>query len=199
MRTTRSVVLGRRCTVGPMDWTYWYLFPVAIAIAFVANGAGIGGATFFSPLFILVLGLEPQVAIGAALITEVFGFASGVTAHMRARTIDWTIARALIVFSVHAAVIGELLAGVISADLLKLLLGLGLLAIAFAFIRHHDVAAQVSPSPVARASSSPAFTGRLSPGMARPWTMSSVATTKVAGERALVGSRLGSSPRVSES
>lgn len=121
-----------------MDWTYWYLFPIAIAIAFIANGAGIGGATFFSPLFILVLGLEPQVAIGAALITEVFGFASGVTAHMRARTIDWTIARAFALFSVPAAVVGALLAGIIPADLLKLLLGLGLLAIAFAFIRHHD-------------------------------------------------------------
>lgn len=121
-----------------MDWTYWYLFPVAIAIAFVANGAGIGGATFFSPLFVLVLGLEPKVAIGAALITEVFGFASGVSAHARAGTIDWTIARTLALFSVPAAVVGALLAGAMPADLLKLLLGFGLLAIAFAFIRHHD-------------------------------------------------------------
>ena len=125
-----------------VDLSYWYLFPVAILIAFIANGAGIGGATFFSPLFILVLGLEPQVAIGAALITEVFGFASGVTAHMRARTIDWSIARALAVFSVPAAIVGALLAGVLPADLLKLLLGFGLLAVAFAFIRHHDVEEQ---------------------------------------------------------
>ena len=120
-----------------MDLTYWYLFPIAIGIAFLANGAGIGGATFFSPLFILFLGLEPKVAIGAALVTEVFGFASGVTAHMRARTIDWKIARSLAVAAVPAAVIGALLAGVIPADLLKLLLGVGLLAIALAFIRHH--------------------------------------------------------------
>ncbi len=121
-----------------MELTYWYLFPVAIGISFVAIGAGIGGATFFAPLFILVLGLEPQVAIGAALITEVFGFASGVSAHARAGTIDWTMARMLAVFSVPAAVVGALLAGVIPADLLKVLLGLALLAIAFAFLRHHD-------------------------------------------------------------
>lgn len=50
-----------------MEFTYWYLFPIAIVIAAVANGAGIGGATFFSPLFILALHLEPRVAIGAAL------------------------------------------------------------------------------------------------------------------------------------
>jgi uncharacterized membrane protein YfcA len=122
-----------------VDLTYWYLFPIAIVIAFLANGAGIGGATFFTPLFILVLGLEPQVAVGVALITEVFGFASGVSAHARARTIDWKVARMLAVVSVPAAVVGSLVAGFISPDVLKVLLGLGLLVIAVAFIRHSDV------------------------------------------------------------
>ena len=122
-----------------MDLTYWYLFPIAIGIAFLANGAGIGGATFFTPLFILVLGLEPQVAVGVALITEVFGFASGVSAHARARTIDWKVARMLAVVSVPAAIVGSLVAGYLPADLLKLLLGIGLLAIAAVFIRHHTV------------------------------------------------------------
>ena len=41
-----------------MELTYWYLFPTAIIIATVANGAGIGGATFFSPLFVIALGLD---------------------------------------------------------------------------------------------------------------------------------------------
>jgi uncharacterized membrane protein YfcA len=122
-----------------VDLTYWYLFPIAIAIAFLANGAGIGGATFFTPLFILVLGLEPQVAVGVALITEVFGFASGVSAHARARTIDWKVARMLAVVSVPTAIVGSLVAGFISPDVLKVILGLGLLAVAVAFIRHSDV------------------------------------------------------------
>jgi uncharacterized membrane protein YfcA len=42
-----------------MEFTYWFLLPIAVVIAAIANGAGIGGATFFSPLFILALGLEP--------------------------------------------------------------------------------------------------------------------------------------------
>ncbi len=61
-----------------MSLNYWFMFPIAVVVAAVANGAGIGGATFFSPLFILALGLEPEVAIGTALITEIFGFTSGV-------------------------------------------------------------------------------------------------------------------------
>lgn len=125
-----------------MDLTYWYLFPVSIVIAGVANGAGIGGATFFSPLFILALGLEPQVAIGVALITEVFGFASGVSAHARARTIDWKVARMLAAVSVPAAIVGSLVAGAVSPDVLKVVLGLGLFLIAVAFLRHRDAKAE---------------------------------------------------------
>ena len=94
-----------------MDATYWFLFPTAIVIAAVANGAGVGGATFFSPLFVVVLGLEANVAIGAALITEVFGFSSGVAAHARARAIDWRMARSLVVASVPVAIASSLVAG----------------------------------------------------------------------------------------
>ncbi|MDH3398735.1 MAG: sulfite exporter TauE/SafE family protein, partial [Acidimicrobiia bacterium] len=64
-------------------------------MATIANGAGIGGAYLSFSTFRHGLGLRPQIAIGAALITEVFGFASGVTAHYRARTIDWKVARML--------------------------------------------------------------------------------------------------------
>ncbi len=119
-----------------MELTYWYMFPIAIAVATLANSAGIGGATFFSPLMLIVLGLPPKVAIGTALVTEVFGFASGVTAHARARTIDWLVARRLIVVAVPAGIIGSLIGGSIPETVLKTVLGLGLLAIAAAFIRH---------------------------------------------------------------
>jgi len=121
-----------------VEVTYWFLFPISIVIAWLANGAGIGGATFFSPLFILALGLEPNVAIGAALVTEVFGFASGVTAHARARTIDWKVAQLLAAVAVPAAIVGSITAGLIDANVLKAVLGFGLLVIAVAFIRHRD-------------------------------------------------------------
>ncbi len=61
-----------------MSFEYWFMFPVAILVATVAMASGVGGATFFAPIFILALRLSPEVAIGTGLITEVFGFASGV-------------------------------------------------------------------------------------------------------------------------
>lgn len=121
-----------------MELTYWYLFPIAILIATLASSAGIGGATFFSPFLLIVLGLPPEVAIGTALATEVFGFTSGVFAHARAHTIDWLVARRLATVAVPAGVVGSLLSGAVPATLLKTVLGLGLLTIAVVFIRHDD-------------------------------------------------------------
>jgi uncharacterized membrane protein YfcA len=60
-----------------MTLQYWYVFPISILFATTAMASGVEGATFFSPLFILALKLSPEVAIGTALTTEVFGFASG--------------------------------------------------------------------------------------------------------------------------
>jgi uncharacterized membrane protein YfcA len=121
-----------------VDLSFWWLFPVAIAIAAVANGAGIGGATFFSPLFVIVLGIEPATAVGIALGTEVFGFTSGVIAHARAGAIDWKMVRLLATVSIPAAIAGSIVAGVAPESLLKGLLAAGLFGIALVFIRHHD-------------------------------------------------------------
>ncbi len=60
-----------------MTLEYWYLFPISVLIATIATATGIGGAVFFSPLFMPALRLEPSVTVGTALITELFGFSSG--------------------------------------------------------------------------------------------------------------------------
>ena len=60
-----------------MTLEYWFMFPISILIATTAMASGVEGATFFTPLFILALRRSPKIAIGTGLITEVFGFASG--------------------------------------------------------------------------------------------------------------------------
>jgi len=57
-----------------MSLEYWYLLLILIAIATTAMASGVGGVTFFSPLFTLALRLPPKVALGTALITEVLDF-----------------------------------------------------------------------------------------------------------------------------
>ena len=80
-----------------MDFTlYWFMFPVSILIATTAMASGIGGAAYFTPLFLVVfplLGPEyvmtPVAAVGTALFIETFGFSSGFVGYYRKRLIDF--------------------------------------------------------------------------------------------------------------
>ncbi len=110
---------------------FWYLLPIATCIATIAMASGVGGAIFFSPLFILVLGLDAQVAIGTALLTELFGFSSGLLAYMRSKLIDFKIGWDILKYSIPAAIVGSLGSSHLPPDYLKALFGIGILYIGF--------------------------------------------------------------------
>ena len=91
--------------------------------------SGIGGAVFFSPIFILWLRLEPTVAIGIALITELFGFSSGLIAYVRAKLVDYRLGANLLMFSIPGAIVGVLSADLFPAIVLKAIFAVGLMFI----------------------------------------------------------------------
>ncbi len=97
--------------------------------------SGVGGATFFSPLFMLGLGLPPEVAIGTGLITEVFGFASGLYAYTRKRLIDYRLGAKLLMATIPMALLGTWVAGRVNPDILKVVLGVGLFVVGLSFLR----------------------------------------------------------------
>ena len=112
-------------------WELWFLFPAAILISTIAMASGVGGAIFFSPLFIIVLGLDAKVAIGAALITELFGFSSGLIAYQKSKLIDFKLGISLLKYSLPAAVMGTLLGGYIPSDILKSIFATGIIYIGY--------------------------------------------------------------------
>ncbi|MBN1667591.1 MAG: sulfite exporter TauE/SafE family protein [Anaerolineales bacterium] len=121
-----------------MTLEYWFMLPVAVLIATMAMASGVEGATFFAPFFILVLGLPPEVAIGTGLITEVFGFASGLFAYTRKRLIDFRLGKNLLVVTIPAALVGTWLSTRIPPEILKTTLGVGLVAVGLSFLRAPD-------------------------------------------------------------
>lgn len=118
-----------------MNLEYWYMLPIATLISTIAMASGVEGGTFFAPIFMLALGLPPEVAIGAALITEVFGFSSGLVAYARKKLIDYRLGLTLLTATVPAALVGTWAAGWIDPNLLKIVFSLGLIAIAVSFLR----------------------------------------------------------------
>lgn len=126
-----------------MSFEYWYMFPVSLVVATVAMASGVEGATFFAPIFILGLGLPPEIAIGTGLITEVFGFASGLYAYAHKKLIDYRLGITLLMVTVPLALLGTWASGRVEPDILKVILGVGLFAVAVSFLRapeHADVA-----------------------------------------------------------
>jgi len=121
-----------------MNLEFWYLLPISIVFATIAMASGVEGATFFTPLFIIGIGLTPEIAIGTGLITEVFGFGSGLFAYTRKRLIDYKLGISLLIITIPLSLFGTWLAMYIPADILKTILGMGLLTIAFSFLRNPD-------------------------------------------------------------
>ena len=118
-----------------MSFDNWFMFPIAIVIATIAMSSGISGAIFFTPIFLLGLGLSPEVAIGAGLITVVFGFTSGLVAYLRRKLVDFKLAGSMLMFSIPRAVVGVVTSNYVNPNILKAILGMGLFAVAYSLLR----------------------------------------------------------------
>ncbi len=110
---------------------YWYLLPASIVIATIAMSSGIGGAVFFSPLFMIGLQLEPKIAIGAALATELFGFSSGLYAYWKSKLIDFNLGLSLLVISIPFAILGTVYGDLVPPMVLKAIFAIGIIFIGY--------------------------------------------------------------------
>lgn len=103
---------------------YAFMLPAAIAVATSCQLCGIGGAALFSPIFLLVFPLlgpeypldSPAAAIASALLTEVFGFSSGLSGYARRGLVAWPVALQFSAVAVPLAFGGALCAGTLAAQ-----------------------------------------------------------------------------------
>ena len=118
-------------------FAHWWVFPAAVLFATVALASGVSGALFFSPFFMLAVGLTPSQAIGAGLLTEVFGMGNGLRAYVRQGLVDYATAKWLLLGAVPAVVAGSVAAHWVDPRLLKAAFGFGLLVLG-AFLVYYD-------------------------------------------------------------
>ena len=101
----------------------WWILPVSILFSTIAISSGVSGALFFSPFFMLVVGLSPAQAVGAGLLTEVFGMGNGLRLYVRQKVVDYRWARWLLAGAVPSVIVGALVAHLLSDGALKLIFG----------------------------------------------------------------------------
>lgn len=120
---------------------FWWLFPIAFAIALAVNTAGISGAALFVPFFILVFPLLSGTHLQAidtvrlGLITESFGLSSSALAFLAFGLVDMKLARQSLLAALPFIVAGVWVVSVIPGSILYLmvaaLLGIAVLLLHF--------------------------------------------------------------------
>ena len=90
---------------------YAFMFPTAICVSTCAITAGIGGAALFAPIFLIlfpILGPDytissPAAAVATAILTESFGFGSGLLGYYKRGLIDYRLALPFLCVSIPAS------------------------------------------------------------------------------------------------
>lgn len=124
--------------------THWWIFPAAVVFSAVALASGVSGALFFSPFFMLGVGLAPAQAIGAGLLTEVFGMGNGLRSYVKQGVVDFATAKYLLAAAIPAVVVGALAAHYAPKTALKVLFGAGLLLLG-SFLVYYEPAEDCEP------------------------------------------------------
>jgi hypothetical protein len=124
----------------------WWVFPASTCFATIALSSGISGALFFSPFFLLAVGLEPAQAIGAGLMTELFGTSFGTFNYVRQRVVDFKTVRFLLMAAIPMGLGGAILANRVESGILQVVLGATLFALAVTVLYHSTQKGKQLPS-----------------------------------------------------
>lgn len=112
------------------SWEYWYMCPVAIIIAILANSSGFSGGVLFQPIFNLFLNIPIQNSVATGIATETIGMTSGAARYLWYRMVELPIGFTMIMLTIPGVVLGNHILMIINGDLLKLFLGVIIIALA---------------------------------------------------------------------
>ncbi|WP_082398248.1 sulfite exporter TauE/SafE family protein [Aeropyrum camini] len=94
------------------------------AAAALASLSGVGGGVFFVPIFLFIVGLPPNVAVGSSkLVVAIVSIVSGLT-YLKQRTTRLSRAAPLMLSMIPGAALGAYLVAYINPRLLEVVLGL---------------------------------------------------------------------------
>jgi hypothetical protein len=113
-----------------MNTDYWFVFPVAILVAVIANASGFSGGVLFQPFFNFGLRMPLAPSISTGIATETLGMSSGALRYLGMKQIDRAAVKKLL-----PAVLAGVLAGLFvfsraPREYLRLVVGLVVGAVA---------------------------------------------------------------------
>lgn len=129
-----------------MDVDLWKALAGAL-VGFTVGLTGMGGGALMTPILVLLFNVDPGTAVSSDLLASLIMKPVGATVHFRQGTVQWSLARWLVLGSVPAAfagvfVLNELGSGDDVAKRIKTLLGWALIVAALAMIARAFLAAR---------------------------------------------------------
>jgi len=113
-----------------MSFEYWYMFPIAIVVAILANSSGFSGGVLFQPIYNIFLNIPIPNAVATGIATETIGMTSGALRYLYYRMVDLPVAFTMIMLIIPGVVVGNHALLVVNENLLKLLLGMVIFGLA---------------------------------------------------------------------
>jgi uncharacterized protein len=93
------------------------LAAIGLVVGLFIGISGVGGGSIMTPLLILLLGVNPIVAVGTDLLYSVPTKILGAILHARQRTVDWQVVTKLLWGGIPGAVLGLVLLYALRHDL----------------------------------------------------------------------------------
>ncbi|MDV2989940.1 MAG: sulfite exporter TauE/SafE family protein [Dehalogenimonas sp.] len=128
-------------------FSYWFMFPVAVAIAAIAMFFGVGGAVLFSPFFAIALSLRIDIAIALGILIEVAGFSSGFIGFAKKGMVNFHLGSRILPLTTLFAIVGALIGKNLPGQVLEFGLALLLFLLAAAFL-HKESGITPSNTPL---------------------------------------------------
>ena len=113
-----------------MSFEYWFMFPIAICVATMANSSGFSGGVLFQPIYNIFLNVPMQNAVATGVATETIGMTSGVLRYLYYRMVDLPIGFTLLMLAIPGIVLGNHALTIIPESFLKFILGFILIFLA---------------------------------------------------------------------
>lgn len=135
-------------------------------IAMIATTVGIGGGILWTPLLIFAYGLSPVEAVACSMLIQTAGLGSGTIAFIRNKSANLKLSFTIFLFALPGVIIGSLSTQLVSADMLKLILGVMAMMLAIMFVSQHKEAEgydakSVTSKELAKLAPIPGFFGLL--------------------------------------
>ena len=113
-----------------MSFEYWYMFPVAVVVAVLANSSGFSGGVLFQPIYNLFLNIPIQTAVATGIATETIGMTSGALRYIYYKMVELPVGFTMVMLTIPGVVLGNHALLVIDGYLLKLVIGFIIMFIA---------------------------------------------------------------------